>query len=328
MLHRPWKYKHLEHLSFEDYPNATIRSLVLFAYNVNIECNVPFVQYLFVTEENKEHLHLPTFDVSLNCLKCPQIRKLCVERLLSILHDSSIDDLSMDDFIFNGFEIHGDSVHVFFDISNYKTQLHTPINNIQFCLMDEIVNTCYCFNSAISESDSLHFRTHATLIYLSDDNGSNYEIPIAGYVHSHTNLVVFDYSFGIRRSDSLALLGPYYYFTDYSNIKRTSLHLVDKGGIIRFALMIGSMLVKLNYPNDPIDVSDIKMKRLEDDILERKYECLTMRISDNGGIWNEMYDSVFVGKVELDDGSFLRDAPFIAMKQKEQFVALNYQIHL
>ena len=85
------------------------------------------------------------------------------------------------------------------------------------------------------------------------------------------------------------------------------------------------MQVKLNYPEDPIDESEIKLQRLEDDTLERKYECLTMRLSDHDGLWSETYDSVFVGRVELDDGSILRNAPVIVVKKYDQFVAIDYK---
>jgi hypothetical protein len=48
-----------------------------------------------------------------------------------------------------------------------------------------------------------------------------------------------------------------------------------------------------------------------------------MRISDHAGKWAENYDSVVVGRVELDDGSFLRDSPFIVVKKHEQSVILD-----
>jgi hypothetical protein len=323
-MNRPYKYIHIDNLNSEDRTNVSIQSCRVFAYNVNNHCMVPFLKYLFVHDSvEPKQLCLPTIEVYLDHIEREEIRMLCAESLRDILDGSSIDD-----FVFKGFDISGDIVNVYFDIGNYVTNISKfNINNptVKYCLIDEIVNTSSCFDFVISESISLYFQMNPSLIYLTDDNGRNYEAPIAGYVYSPTNQLDFDYTFGVRISDSLAFLGPYYYFTDYLNAKETALQSVDSGGIVRFALTTGSMLVKLNYPSDPIDVSDIKMDRLEDDTLERKYECLTMRVSDHAGKWAEKYDSVFAGKVELDDGSFLRNAPFIVVKKYDQFTTLDYK---
>jgi hypothetical protein len=324
-MNRPYKYKHLEHLKNADIANASIQSCNIFAYNVNSNCMIPFLKYLFVrgSDEQEQVLHLPSIEISLDLVNCEEIRLLCAETLLDILDGSSIDD-----FIYNGFETCGDTVNVFFDIGNYVTNIskfNMHNQNVKYCLIDEIVNTRSCFDLVISETVSLYFQINPSLVFLTDDNGRNYETPIAGYVYSPTNHLDFDYTFGIRKSDSLSLLGPYYYFTNYFNAKQNALQSLENGGVIRFALLMSSMLVKLNYPSDPIDVSDIKMDRLEDDTLERKYECLTMRVSDHSGKWAETHDSVFVGRVELDDGSFLRHAPFMVVKKYEQFVTLDYE---
>ena len=323
-MNRPYKYIHIDNLNSEDLTNVSIQSCRIFAYNVNTHSTVPFLKYLFVHDYvEPKQLCLPTIEVYLDQIDNEEIRMLCAESLRDILDGSSIDD-----FVFKGFDISGDIVNVYFDIGNYVTNISKfNINNptVKYCLIDEIINARSCFDFVISESVSLYFQMNPTLIYLTDDNGRNYEPPIAGYVYSPTNQLDFDYTFGVRISDSLALLGPYYYFTDYLNAKETALQCVDNGGIVRFALTTGSMLVKLNYPSDPIDVSEIKMDRLEDDTLERKYECLTMRVSDHAGKWAEKYDSVFVGKVELDDGSFLRNAPFIVLKNYDQFTKLDYK---
>lgn len=324
-MNRPYKYKHLEHLNNADIANASIQSCNIFAYNVNTNYMIPFLKYLFIrgSDEQEQVLHLPSIEISLDRINCEEIRLLGAETLLDILDGSSIDD-----FIFNGFETCGDTVNVFFDIGNYVTNIskfNMHNQNVKYCLIDEIVNTRSCFDLVISESVSLYFQTNPSLVFLTDDNGRNYETPIAGYVYSPTNHLDFDYTFGIRKSDSLSLLGPYYYFTNYFNAKQTALQSAENGGVIRFALLMSSMLVKLNYPSDPIDVSDIKMDRLEDDTLERKYECLTMRVSDHAGKWAETHDSVFVGRVELDDGSFLRNAPFIVVKKYDQIFTMDYE---
>ena len=164
---------------------------------------IPFLKYLFVrgSDEQQQTLHLPSIEISLDQVKCEEIRLLGAETLLDILHGSSIDD-----FIFNGFETCGGVVNVFFDIGNYISKFNMHNSNVKYCLIDEIVNTRSCFDLVISETISLYFQKNPSLVFLTDDNGRNYETPIAGYVYSSTNHLDFDYTFGIRKSDSLSLL--------------------------------------------------------------------------------------------------------------------------
>ena len=71
---------------------------------------------------------------------------------------------------------------------------------------------------------------------------------------------------------NLAFLGPYYYFTDFENALYSTNN--EKKGLLRFAVFLGKMLVKLNYPEDPVDNSDLKREKLKDSVKEQ----LTMRI--------------------------------------------------
>jgi hypothetical protein len=312
-MNRSYKYKHLDRLSRVNGSNNFVKSCIIFAYTVNINTHIPFLKYLFV-HENKV-LIFPGFEMQMNEINCNELQRVASTVLIGILDDSTLHDLT-----FKGYDVQGDVVHIFFDIGNYVNNA----SKFKFCLIDEIVNTKTCFDYAINEQVSLYFQTNPSLVYLTDDNDRNYENPISGYVYSSTKQTEFVYIFGTRTSDCLSLLGPYYYFTDYSNAFRKSKECVG-GDIIRFALIMGSMLVKLNYPSDPIDDSDIKMERLEDGALDRKYECLTMRLSDHGGKWADRHNSVFVGHVELDDGSFIRESPVIVVKKREQYMALDFE---
>jgi hypothetical protein len=274
--------------------------------------------------DDPNFLVLPYYDYFASGINCKDLKMDSSMLLINIL-----DRSNMGDFVFQGYDVHDTNVYVFFDVTNNEVDVakFKPSNNaIKFCLMDEIMNTRKCFGYTISDDVTSYFQANRRLVYLCDETGKRFEIPIVGYQVIVCNELTFLYTFGVKKSDDLSLLGPYYYFTDYENsISKTKCHRDTAFGIVRFALFMGTMLVKLNYPMDPIDVSDIKMERLEDDSLERKYECLTMRVTDHAGKWAENYDSVFVGRVELDDGSFLRDSPFIVVKKHEQFVILDFE---
>ena len=322
-MQRTYNYTYLDHLRNDDRDNLAIRKIFVCAYTIDNFDSVPFLKYLFVHDPDDPNLLvLPYYDYFASGINCKDLKMDSSMLLINIL-----DRSNMGDFVFQGYDVHDTNVYVFFDVTNYEVDVakFKPSNTaIKFCLMDEIMNTRKCFGYTISDDVTSYFQANRRLVYLCDETGKRFEIPIVGYQVIVCNELTFLYTFGVKKSDDLSLLGPYYYFTDYENsISKTKCHRDTAFGIVRFALFMGTMLVKLNYPMDSIDVSDIKMERLEDETLERKYECLIMRVTDHGGKWAENYDSVFVGRVELDDGSFLRDSPFIVVKKHEQFVILD-----
>ena len=315
-----YNYAYLDLLRNDDQDNFEIRKVFLCAYTIDNLDSVPFLKYLFVYDpEDPNMLVLASYEYFASGINCKELKMDASMLLINIL-----DRSNMGDFVFKGYDVRDTNVYVFFDVTNYHIDVNHHNDAIKFCLIDEIMNTRKCFNYTISEAVALHFQSKPWLVYLCDANGNKIEIPNAGYIHADYNDLSFLNAFGVKKSDDLSLLGPYYYFTDYENaIRKTKCCSDNANGIVRFALFMGAMLVKLNYPMDSIDVSDIKKCRVEDDGFERKYECLTMRISDHAGKWAENYDSVFVGRVELDDGSFLRDSPFIVVKKHEQSVILD-----
>jgi hypothetical protein len=84
------------------------------------------------------------------------------------------------------------------------------------------------------------------------------------------------------------------------------------------------MKVIENFPNDEIDSSVTKRERISDVNLDKNMEILTMRISDHDGKWAENYDSVFLGKIELDNGAYLKNTPIYVVKTYEQQIPLSY----
>ena len=164
------------------------------------------------------------------------------------------------------------------------------------------------------------------LIFLTDKNNNKYEIPKACYVSSTNTMVNFTFVFGVskRIEKNTAILGQYYYFTDYDNCTKNN---NDGDGVIRVAVFLGKTLVKLNLPNDPIDESTTKREQL--DIKQRhKYERMTMRITDYDGTWSTNYDSVYLGCIELDNGDLLQNSPMIVVKRYDQHVPLSYLFYL
>jgi hypothetical protein len=182
---------------------------------------------------------------------------------------------------------------------------------------------------------------------LKNKNGDNYELPVVGYIGMNGtkyNKVSFTYTFGNSPKDKNSMLGPYYYFTDYKNairegcwsengkpVKVDDVLITDneygrykKGSIVRFGLFLGKMKMVENLPNDESDNSYTKKERLEDTDLDKNMEILTMRISDHDGKWAENYDSAFLGKIELDNGEYLKNTPIYVLKEYEQQIPISY----
>ena len=94
--------------------------------------------------------------------------------------------------------------------------------------------------------------------------------------------------------------------------------------IVRFALFIGKVKYIQNNLNDPIDESEIKKQRLEDETMDKNMERLTYRISDHDGLWCKKFNSVYLGHTELDNGTYLENTPIIVVKEYEQQFPLSY----
>ena len=164
------------------------------------------------------------------------------------------------------------------------------------------------------------------MCFLVDDKDLIYELPVVCFMTSPEKKLNYNYMFGQIKEDKNQILGPYYYFKDYYNAFEEAGSLIKdntKMGLVRFAIFTGNIKYIENYPDDPVDESEIKKQRLQDPNLDQNIERLTMRISDHDGKWAEKYDSIYLGNVELDDGSYL-NKQLIAVKEYEQELPLSY----
>jgi hypothetical protein len=165
--------------------------------------------------------------------------------------------------------------------------------------VDEIINK----NKANNEIKQFMLR-HQEVLFLSDENGVVIETPIVSYqTISKNNKYV---------SDAFSIMGPYYYF----NVEHGS-------NMNRFALFLGKVYVPMNFPKDTWDKSLLKSQQLREHDDKNKYYRHINRISDHDGNWTYHYDSVYLGKLELDNGESLREHSQWVVKTVEQFVLLD-----
>jgi hypothetical protein len=208
-------------------------------------------------------------------------------------------------------------------------------NKLWFALVHEIINTkCLC-NMKIQSETTQFFTSQPNFLFIQDEKGEFIETPMVGYVGQTEKKLEFTYIFGTSKSSGI--MGQSFYFTNYENAIGQIRDLTQgvtqgytqektqgKLGIVRSAIFVGKMLLKINDVHDANDESEIKKKRCMEPEYDHKYEGLTMRISDYDATWAQDYDSVYLGQVELDDGTLLKDTPLYALKYFNQQHSLSY----
>jgi len=314
-----YNYRGKEYMKLNlDCKNKVIK---ICAYTI-INKEIPFLRFLLTNIGINTNLKFPTVPMIKNIDQGQLIEysKVCLFGLLTL---SDFDKFN--EFVeFNGFYEFDNIIYIFIDITkcNYEANDIYKSNNCWFALTDEIIHMKHICNMYVENEVKNLFLKNADLCFLEDENNKIYEIPVVGYVGKPENKLNFTYIFGESKGDKNEILGPYYYFKDFNNAFNDGCQ-YKNGGIVRFAIFIGSVKYIENYPNDPIDDSEIKKMRLNDDKLDKRMEGLTIRITDHDGNWAYKYDSTYLGNVELDDGSIYKNN-ITVVKEYEQQIPLSY----
>lgn len=318
--------------------------IILCVYKIDTSGKYPFIQYLLLNN-GYNNFNLPILPIytSLNNDDLVSYSKVFLSSLLQIIN---FEDFSSK-IEFDGVYEYLNNLYLFFDISKYEINIDDTYSysTVRFALSDEILNHRNICNMQISHDTVMFFLKNKSINYIYDANSEAYEIPIVGYVGKQTpEKLKFALTFGECAKNKSAMLGPYYYFTDFyhaireggwsKNYKPEYMYeklITDnehgrylKGGIVRFALFGGKTKYIENMPNDPNDESEIKKQRLQDNTLNKNYEILTLRISDHDGLWAKKFDSAYLSDIELDDGSIVDDTPMLVIKEYNQQIPLSF----
>jgi len=296
-------------------------SLHICAYNVNTEeSKYPFIQFLLIKDIFSNEIIFPY--ILIDKYNKNNIKKE-IELFLSVI---LLDIKAKNKYILKGIKEFHNELYVFVEIQD--NDLKIDYKDTFLGLMDEITNSKHIYDVKVNSNVTDFFLENPEFIFLNSETGVSYEIPVVVYQSLEQKMLNFTFMFGIRKSDALAILGPYYYFTNYKNACDKFKDKNEKYGIIRSALFIGSIKVPMNFPEDEIDESTIKKELLMEEELNNNsnYEKLTMRISDHDGKWTNMYDSVYLGRTELDDGTFLKNTPIWVVKNYNQQFSLSYKL--
>lgn len=318
---------------------------LLVPFKMNLNGKMPFNTIMLFNEYN-EWLNFANMNESYGLIENKDMLISSIQCYLYSMFltykNKNVMQMDFDDFVkkidFKGFYPLKGKFYIFIDLTRVEinTSLVSRDELYWFALIDEITNKKNVCNIKIHEDVFDFFLENNEFVFLRDANQKIIEVPSVVYSGKIENKLFFNFIFGNVPSDNNSILGPAYYFTDYNNaIHQICLFLHSnqeiinwktiKSGIVRYALFLGDSLVKLNYPNDAIDQSEIKQNNLA---LEEKnnnsYERMTLRISDYDSRWKENYDSVCLGKIELDDGRLLKNTPLYVCKDFYSHIPLSY----
>lgn len=188
--------------------------------------------------------------------------------------------------------------------------IENPHNtNWYWCIMDEICNWRKVGTLTVNPTVVKLFYSKSELIYLYDRKFDRLEVPVVAYNDSDDAYTI--YMFGVDYGEKNGMYGPYFYFKQ----KPT------KTGV-RCALFLGHMKVLLNHPRDPVDGSEIA-KKMRDDIDTREQFSYKAKLVDYDGLWADNYDSLYVGRVKMDNGELFKTEPIYVVKEWSQYIPLS-----
>jgi len=324
--------------------------IVLLPFKINLDGNQPFNTFILVNDLIYNNLTFPVLDnIFERNVKLMNDYNLLISTIKCYLYSLKLTynyELYDKNFDFKGLYLYNNKVYLFIDFTkiDIKDDLMYSYDCRWFALIDEIINKKHICNIKIDEAVTKFFLDNNEFLYLKNSEKTQIEIPSVVYSGNHEKLLHFTYLFGKTKDDSNSIFGASFYFTDFKNAirqggwsknyKREFRHGIEvtqnengkynKGGIIRYAIFLGNCLIKENMPNDKIDESELKLLRLKN--INHNYEKMTLRISDHAANWASDYDSVFVDRIELDDGQRLLDTPIYAIKELQNQVSLSYHI--
>jgi len=314
--------------------HQNITEIYLCAYKIDKSGNYPFLKFILEKKANlynfprfilqKEYHSLHIMDVLKSMIRLYIIKT-------KIRWNERID----------GVYLHNNRYYLFIDMTETSELGDMNIEqHLCFALIDEMINSGHIFETKISNEVSDFLLANIDFCYLRDDNNDIYESPTVVYICEKVGQLQFQCTFGVSAKDKDAILGSYYYFTNYENATRHVLLKTDeteiirginkdinqKYGIIRFAIFLGN--TKIIIPEkDKLDNSQIKIHRILNPARVKHVELITQQISDHDGEWTEEYSSCFLGNIKLENVIELKNIPIYVIKEHDKQIGLNYKLY-
>jgi hypothetical protein len=288
------------------------------AYNINTTNKYPYLQYFLYKKYDTQTRH--DFEFPSFIYKDEQDLITKSLTVIQILCKSFYKDTC---FEFKGFLQEDDDIFMFFDCSHMvvDTLKMTESNDLWLVTMDEILNHQHVCGFKINEYITSFFHKNTELCYLTNEEGNHYCIPKIAYSNCENRQILFTSTFGIPVKNDI--FGNFYYFTDYESAIKTN---YEKFGLIRCLLFLGKTKIVNNLENDTSDISkQLLENNLDDTYLSDNYiqTKMMMKVTDWDSNWTLNYDSLFIGKVILDDGNIFDRGPLWVVQNYEQYCVLS-----
>jgi len=311
----------------DDYlESTTFNEIKIVAYEVNNDGVSPFLQFLLFKDDFLPYLSLPVIPLSYNNTSSEQIINMAKIVFIGLNLTDNYESFAKN-IVFDGFYEYNGEMFLFVDITKNKLNLYDIYSDsvVRLALVDEIINQKQVCNIAVDKTITDFLIQNYEYCVLKDKNNEDYEIPVVSYVGKQESKLNFTYTFGETKKNKNAVLGPYYYFTNFENAFKEGMSKSDnKYGVVRFAVFAKKIKYIENFVDDNIDESETKKMKLQDESVDQHYERLTMRITDYDGKWAENYDSCYLGQIELDNGEHLKNTPILVIKEYNQQIPLSY----
>lgn len=287
--------------------NYKLKYINVCAYKITTETLYPFISYLFIFNNlHNKRLQLPRINIEnldYDGETIIDFMKQGVINQLTKFDEKSIIDKA--DIKCNGLDIYNDDAYLFLDITKLNINYNVAAD-YRFAITNEIINK-KSFSYEIDENSVDFFTNNVGYGLLYQANGPQYETPVIGYVTSSKKKLEYNFHMGIKRENDM--FGESYYFTNMENAVKGS------ECVIRIAVFLGKMCLKENFPEDTYDNL----------ISYKNNEKMLFRITDHNEKWKKNYDSIYVGKIELDNGEEFVKGPVYAFKNYEQHKPLSYE---
>jgi hypothetical protein len=290
------------------------------AYHINTSSKIPFIQYFLYKPFHPSSEYVSQF--------CFPHFKYKDEKDIFIKSLNTIDILCRSyyketQFDFKGYIINETDIFMFYDCSHIEidTLKMNKTNDLWLVTIDEIINYQKVCETPINQLTVNLFYKYEKLSYISNVLGEPYDLPIIAYTFCPIKKLDFISTFGPSTQNSI--FGNHLYFTDYLSAI-TNYDNDNFIGLIRCVLFLGKMKMVLNLDNDQQDTSNTALSQLKINTYDAR---LKLRITDYDSNWSLLYDSLYVGKVLLDDGSSFTDGPLWVLKEHSQYNMLSTHIN-
>jgi hypothetical protein len=254
----------------EIYKNIKMDDINLVIYEVNNDSQYkPFLRFLFEKNLNGE-LEFIKMNSVLFLLNQKPFLEYMIDYLTNVVKMNGINNELI--YEFKGMNIIDSKTYLWIDITNTKLEINDVHSSspLWFTLVDEIMNSKHICGINFDPKITHFFTENPEFLYIQDEKKEPIEIPMVAYVGRNEKKLEFTYVFGVTRCETeAAIMGPYYYFSDYDTaIKQIKdENYSGKIGLVRLAIFLGKILINIDDSSDSED-------------------------------WDQIYDSVYLGKLD------------------------------